>query len=173
METFLYIVFFLSCIVLVVAVLLQPGKTDAGALFTSGVSSTSMNPRGTASVLSKLTIVTATIFMLTALLLSLPALTGQRSVMETDSGNNITAPTNANTSNANVANTANSATNSANTTDEKKDSEESKDKKSEEKEEKKADNEKPENKSETKADEVEDKAKDKEDKTEEKKDESK
>ena len=33
--------------------LLQPGKTDAGALFTSGVSSAAMNPRGTASVLSK------------------------------------------------------------------------------------------------------------------------
>lgn len=104
METFLYIVFFLSCIILVITVLLQPGKTDAGALFTSGVSSASMNPRGTASVLSKLTIVMATIFMLSALMLSLPALTGNRSVLETQGPSNApTAPvptTNANTANA-------------------------------------------------------------------------
>ena len=81
MSTFLYIVFFLSCIVLVIAVLLQPGKTDAGALFTSGVSSAALNPRGTASVLSKITIGAACVFMLTALLLSLPAITGTSSVL--------------------------------------------------------------------------------------------
>ncbi len=85
MELFLYIVFFVSCLVLIATVLLQPGKTDAGALFTSGVSSAALNPRGTASVLSKLTIVAASTFMVSALLLSLPAITGDVSVLETTS----------------------------------------------------------------------------------------
>ena len=115
METFLYIVFFLSCLVLVVSVLLQPGKTNAGALFTSGVSKAALNPRGTQSVLSKLTIVTAAVFMLSALLLSLPALTGNISVLETQGATN-SADTNANTNaNTNVnASNANANTNTAN-----------------------------------------------------------
>ena len=91
MESFLYIVFFVSCVLLVASVLLQPGKTDAGALFTSNISSAAMNPRGTQSVLSKMTIVLASVFMLTALLLSLPAITGNVSVLETQ-GNQQTAP---------------------------------------------------------------------------------
>ncbi|MEP7148827.1 MAG: preprotein translocase subunit SecG [Acidobacteriota bacterium] len=87
MEYVLYTIFFLACIVLVAAVLLQPGKTDAGALFTSNVSSASFGPRGTASVLSKLTIVAAIVFMLTALLISMPALTGNVSVLSGNADN--------------------------------------------------------------------------------------
>ena len=67
--------------VLVAAVLLQPGKTDAGALFTSNVSSAAFGPRGTASVLSKLTIAAAIFFMLSALIISMPALSGNVSVL--------------------------------------------------------------------------------------------
>ena len=78
----LYTVFFVSCVVLIAAVLLQPGKTDAGALFTSNVSSAAFGPRGTASVLSKMTIAAAIIFMLSALLISMPALSGNISVLE-------------------------------------------------------------------------------------------
>ncbi len=78
----LYAIFFFSCVVLIAAVLLQPGKTDAGALFTSNVSSTAFAPRGTASVLSKLTIAAAVLFMLSALLISMPALTGSVSVLQ-------------------------------------------------------------------------------------------
>ena len=77
----LYTIFFISCIVLIAAVLLQPGKTDAGALFTSNVSSAAFGPRGTASVLSKLTIAAAVVFMLSALMISMPALTGNTSVL--------------------------------------------------------------------------------------------
>jgi preprotein translocase subunit SecG len=77
----LYTVFFVSCVVLIAAVLLQPGKTDAGALFTSNVSSAAFGPRGTASVLSKLTIVAAVVFMISALLISMPALSGNISVL--------------------------------------------------------------------------------------------
>ena len=69
--------------VLIAAVLLQPGKTDAGALFTSNVSSAAFGPRGTASVLSKLTIAAAILFMFSALLISMPALSGNISVLNT------------------------------------------------------------------------------------------
>ena len=78
----LYGLFILSCVVLVVSVLLQPGKADAGALFSSSVSSTAFGPRGTQSILSKITIGACAAFMLLALMLSLPAITGQRSVLQ-------------------------------------------------------------------------------------------
>ncbi len=67
---------------LVATVLLQPGKTDAGALFTSNISSSAFGPRGTASILSKITIVSATVFMVAAFLISLPALQGGTSVLQ-------------------------------------------------------------------------------------------
>lgn len=79
----LYALFFVACIVLVATVLLQPGKTDAGALFTSNISSSAFGPRGTASVLSRITIVAASVFMVTAFLISLPAFQGGTSVLET------------------------------------------------------------------------------------------
>ena len=106
MVYILYGIFFLSCIVLIAAVLLQPGKTDAGALFTSNVSSSAFSPRGTATVLSKVTITAAATFMLSALMLAMPALTGNTSVLssnpETPAAN---VESNANTADAN-ANTA-------------------------------------------------------------------
>src|SRR5437660_7857621 len=77
----LYTIFFGSCIVLVGSVLLQPGKTDAGALFTSNISSSAFAPRGTTTVLSKVTIVAAVCFMFSALLLAMPALNGNISVL--------------------------------------------------------------------------------------------
>ncbi len=79
----LYTLFFLSCVALIASVLLQPGKTDAGALFTSNISSTAFQPRGSQTILSKITIAAATTFMLSALLLAMPALTGNVSVLET------------------------------------------------------------------------------------------
>ncbi len=93
MAYFLYILFFISCIVLIASVLLQPGKTDAGALFTSNISSTAFQPRGSQTILSKITIAAATTFMLSALLLALPALTGNISVLQTNAdGTEETAP---------------------------------------------------------------------------------
>ncbi|MEP6920667.1 MAG: preprotein translocase subunit SecG [bacterium] len=79
----LYGLFILACIILVITVLLQPGKADAGALFSSSVSSTAFGPRGTASILGKITIGAAAGFMLLALILSLPAISGSRSVLQT------------------------------------------------------------------------------------------
>jgi preprotein translocase subunit SecG len=77
----LYALFFISCVLLIGSVLLQPGKTDAGALFTSNVSSTAFAPRGTASVLAKFTIGAAIVFMISALMISMPALSGNVSVL--------------------------------------------------------------------------------------------
>ncbi len=117
MVYFLYGLFFLSCLVLIAAVLLQPGKTDAGALFTSNVSSSALAPRGTATVLSKVTIGAATMFMLSALLLAMPALTGNVSVLNSNPETPAEAPasTESNTadSNSNTSSAANSNSNTA------------------------------------------------------------
>jgi preprotein translocase subunit SecG len=78
----LYGLFILACVVLIVSILLQPGKADAGALFSSSLSSTAFGPRGTASLLAKITIGAASVFMLVALMLALPALTGSHSVLQ-------------------------------------------------------------------------------------------
>jgi len=78
----LYGLFLLSCVVLVVSVLLQPGKADAGALFTSSVSSTAFGPRGTQTILAKITIGAAATFMIVALVLSMGVGSGQSSLME-------------------------------------------------------------------------------------------
>ncbi len=112
MVYFLYGVFFLSCLLLVAAVLLQPGKTDAGALFTSNVSSSAFAPRGTTTVLSKVTIVAACVFMVSALLLSMPALTGNTSVLS--SNPEVPAEANANTNTAEANSNANVGTTDVN-----------------------------------------------------------
>ncbi|MDQ3650386.1 MAG: preprotein translocase subunit SecG [Acidobacteriota bacterium] len=77
----LYGLFILACVVLILSVLLQPGKADAGALFTSSVSSTAFGPRGTQTLLAKITIGAAITFMLVALTLSL-GIGERRSVLE-------------------------------------------------------------------------------------------
>ncbi|HVF41894.1 MAG TPA: preprotein translocase subunit SecG [Pyrinomonadaceae bacterium] len=74
--------FILSCLALVISVLLQPGKADAGQLFTSSVSSTAFGPRGTQTILAKITIGAAITFMVVALLLGFGVGGGQRSLME-------------------------------------------------------------------------------------------
>ena len=78
----LYGLFILACVILILVVLLQPGKADAGALFTSSVSSTAFGPRGTQTLLAKITIGAAAAFMLIALSLSLPAVSGTSSILQ-------------------------------------------------------------------------------------------
>ena len=78
----LYGLFILACLVLVVSVLLQPGKADAGSLFTSSISSTAFGPRGTQTILAKITIGAAATFFIVALLLGFGVGGGQRSLME-------------------------------------------------------------------------------------------
>src|SRR5258707_7299498 len=82
LATLFYGLFILACVILVVTVLLQPGKADAGALFSSSVSSTAFGPRGTQALLSKITIGAEASFMLFALILSLPIVTGTSSVLQ-------------------------------------------------------------------------------------------
>jgi len=77
-----YGLFILACVILILVILLQPGKADAGALFTGSVSSTAFGPRGTQTLLAKITIGAAAAFMLLALSLSLPAISGTRSVLQ-------------------------------------------------------------------------------------------
>src|SRR5437764_4247881 len=77
-----YGLFILACVVLVLTILLQPGKADAGALFSSSVSSTAFGPRGTQTLLAKITIFAAAAFMVFALCLSLPFINGTSSVLQ-------------------------------------------------------------------------------------------
>src|SRR6266550_3695700 len=78
----LYGLFILSCVTLILVILLQPGKSGAGDLFSSSVSSTAFGPRGTATLLAKITVGAAAAFFLLALCLSLPAITGTSSVLQ-------------------------------------------------------------------------------------------
>lgn len=78
----LYGLFIVSCLVLIVSVLLQPGKADAGSLFTSSISSTAFGPRGTQTILAKITIGAAATFFIVALLLGLGVGGRGRSLME-------------------------------------------------------------------------------------------
>lgn len=94
---------------LIGTVLLQPGKTDAGALFTSNISNSAFGPRGTASVLSKITIGAASAFMVLALIISMPALQGGVSVLQTTTAETpaeVPADTNTNSAPAGDANAA-------------------------------------------------------------------
>ncbi len=85
----LYGLFIVACLALVLSVLLQPGKAGAGDLFTSSVSSTAFGPRGTQTLLAKITIGAAISFMIIALMISM-GIGGPRSVM---SSSDTAAPT--------------------------------------------------------------------------------
>jgi preprotein translocase subunit SecG len=88
----LYGLFILACVILIVTILLQPGKADAGALFSNTLSSTAFGPRGTASLLAKITIGAAAAFMLIALMLGLPVFTGSRSVLQSTPAAPVASP---------------------------------------------------------------------------------
>ena len=78
----LTILYVLSCLVLIMFVLLQPGKSDASAVFGGGVNSAAFGPRGTQTVLAKITITAAIVFFLIAFLFSIPGLFDKRSLGE-------------------------------------------------------------------------------------------
>src|SRR5262245_58350315 len=88
-----YGLFILACVILIVAVLLQLGKADAGALFSSSVSSTAFGPRGTQTLLAKITIGAAAGFMLIALCPSLPFSNGTTAVLQSGIPEQSPAPT--------------------------------------------------------------------------------
>ena len=78
----LTVLYILSCFVLIMFVLLQPGKSDASAVFGGGVNSAAFGPRGTQTVLAKITITAAIAFFLIAFLFSIPGLFDKRSLGE-------------------------------------------------------------------------------------------
>ncbi|HYV05212.1 MAG TPA: preprotein translocase subunit SecG [Blastocatellia bacterium] len=76
------ILYIVSCLVLILFVLLQPGKADASGMFGGGANSTAFGPRGTQTVLAKITISAAISFFLIAFLFSIPGLFEKRSLGE-------------------------------------------------------------------------------------------
>ena len=83
------------CVFLIIVVLLQSGKSaDIAAAFGGMGSQTAFGPRGAATVLSKATTISAVIFMLTSITLSVMAFRrpAARSVL---SGTQTTAPSKA------------------------------------------------------------------------------
>lgn len=83
MIILLYIIYILACTFLILVVLLQSGKGgDVAAAFGGAGSQTAFGPRGAQKPLEKATIVAAVLFMLLALVFSLPGVIGPRSVVQ-------------------------------------------------------------------------------------------
>lgn len=78
----LTILYVLACLILIMFVLLQPGKSDAAAVFGGGANSAAFGPRGTQTVLAKVTITAAIVFFMIAFLFSIPGLFEKRSLGE-------------------------------------------------------------------------------------------
>jgi preprotein translocase subunit SecG len=79
----LYGIYIVVCVFLILVILLQSGKGgDVAAAFGGAGSQTAFGPRGAQKPLEKATIISAGIFMLLALLFSLPGVTGPRSVVK-------------------------------------------------------------------------------------------
>jgi preprotein translocase subunit SecG len=78
----LTVLYIIACFVLILFVLLQPGKSDASQVFGGGANSSAFGPRGTATVLAKVTITAAIAFFLIAFLFSIPGLFEERSLGE-------------------------------------------------------------------------------------------
>jgi preprotein translocase subunit SecG len=76
------VLYIVSCFVLILFVLLQPGKSDASGMFGGGANSTAFGPRGTQTVLAKITITAAIAFFMIAFLFSIPGLFEKRSLGE-------------------------------------------------------------------------------------------
>jgi preprotein translocase subunit SecG len=76
----LYTVFVIACLILILVVLLQPGKGDIASALGGGVSGAALGPRGATSLLAKITIGAAVAFMTLAFLFSIPGVITSRSV---------------------------------------------------------------------------------------------
>jgi preprotein translocase subunit SecG len=76
----LYTLFVISCFILILVVLLQPGKGDVASALGGGVSGAAFGPRGATTLLAKITIGAAVAFMGIAFALSVPGLVTNRSV---------------------------------------------------------------------------------------------
>ena len=70
MFTFILILFVLACIVLILAVLLQSGKGGLGEIFGGGAERSLFGGTGAGGFILKVTIGSAVVFVVTALILS-------------------------------------------------------------------------------------------------------
>lgn len=75
-----YTLFVIACFILILVVLLQPGKGDVASALGGGAGGAAFGPRGTTSLLAKVTIVSAILFMGLAFLFSIPGVITPRSV---------------------------------------------------------------------------------------------
>ena len=83
MNAIITIIHVLICLILIVVVLLQSGKAaDLAGAFGGVGSQTAFGPRGTATLLSKITTVSAVLFMLTSIGLWMMSAKGQSSVVK-------------------------------------------------------------------------------------------
>ena len=81
------------CFILIVAVLLQSGKSaDLAGAFGGAGSQTVFGPRGAATILSKVTTVCAILFMVTSMGLCILSAKGTRSVVRGEEEGKETAP---------------------------------------------------------------------------------
>lgn len=86
-------IFIIDCLFLVLVILLQSGKGgDVAAAFGGAGSQTAFGPRGAQKPLEKATIVSAALFMLLALVFSLPGFNGPASVVSERPGVAIPTP---------------------------------------------------------------------------------
>ena len=73
----------IACFILIIAVLLQSGKSaDLAGAFGGGGSQTVFGPRGAATILSKATTICAVLFMLTSLGLWMLSARGEKSAVK-------------------------------------------------------------------------------------------
>ena len=92
--TFIHVI---VCVILIVVVLLQHGKSaDIAATFGGAGSQTAFGPRGTATLLSRITTWSAIVFMLTSISLTVFATRNHpSSIMQNEKGAPANAPANA------------------------------------------------------------------------------
>jgi preprotein translocase subunit SecG len=82
MSTLILIVHIIVCLILIIAVLLQSGKSaDLAGAFGGGGSQTVFGPRGAATILSKATTICAVLFMITSMGLWILSAKGEKSVV--------------------------------------------------------------------------------------------
>jgi preprotein translocase subunit SecG len=82
-SAFITIIHVVICMILIVAVLLQSGKAaDLAGAFGGVGSQTAFGPRGTATILSKVTTISAILFMVTSLGLWMLSFKGEKSVVK-------------------------------------------------------------------------------------------